>query len=192
MEFPQLDFHLVEYYDADLIEKVYDKEIDLAFVALPQNHPFRNSLHCIPLYEEQIFAVVKQGHKLAKKGFATIADLAKYNLVFASTRSILYKMISEAFEANGKTPESIISISKHDIRLPLVMNNMISFGLSKQGQWSKYSEVVLIPLKPAINMTSALIFPKDYTPSPELDVLIQTIQEDVIAHYKRYSIEDEE
>lgn len=72
-EYPEVDFQLFngDYHDVD--NWISDGSVDLAFIALPTKQKCR----CIPLYEDELMAVLPVGHPLAAQEICRVEDVAQ-------------------------------------------------------------------------------------------------------------------
>lgn len=76
-EYPQVDFQLFngDYHDVDTW--INSGSVDIAFIALPTRHKIR----CIPLYEDELMAILPKGHPLAVRDICRVEDVARESFI---------------------------------------------------------------------------------------------------------------
>ena len=76
-EHPQVEFELFngDYHDVD--RWLADGSVDLAFVALPAEADSR----CVPLYRDELVAVLPKGHRLCSLPVCPAAEIAKEPII---------------------------------------------------------------------------------------------------------------
>ncbi len=97
-EYPQVDFQLFngDYHDVD--SWVINGDVDIAFIALPTAHKCR----CIPLYRDELVAVLPKEHALCTQSVCRVEDIAKEP--FISLLESSDHDARRAFDAAGVTP----------------------------------------------------------------------------------------
>jgi DNA-binding transcriptional LysR family regulator len=83
----------------ELLDKIRNDELDLAFVALPQRPP--EDLHFRPLHTYPMVLACPLGHRLAQRRDVTLGMLADENFVEIAPMLPGRQIIDEAFQAAG-------------------------------------------------------------------------------------------
>lgn len=81
-----------------LVLRLLEGELDLAVVGLPVEDP---DVRTVPLFDEEYVVVAPDDHPLAKLETATVADLARYELLLAAPRTPIRRELDEVFAAAG-------------------------------------------------------------------------------------------
>jgi len=157
--FPQVDFKLVEAADTELVDMVRNRDINLAFLVMPQNDSYHEDLKVIPIKQEYICAAVNKNSKLAGQEFVTIKDLEHEELVFSSSRSIARELLLSLFNESESKLNEIVGITSIEARANLIVDGVVSFGITTLFGWGNHPEIVLIPIKPSIDVLISLIYP---------------------------------
>lgn len=92
--FPELTFKLTTAPSDDLVHKLLEREIDLAFVR-KLAHP---SVQSYSFYEDPIRLYVYEGHPFAATGQASIQDIRHQTLVFFECGSLDWLRLHRVFE----------------------------------------------------------------------------------------------
>ncbi|TYP74762.1 LysR family transcriptional regulator [Paenibacillus methanolicus] len=92
--FPELAFKLTTAPSDELVKKLLDREIDLAFVR-KLSHP---SLQSYPFYEDPIRLYVYEGHPFAETRRVTIGEIRHQTLVFFECGSLDWLRLHRVFE----------------------------------------------------------------------------------------------
>jgi len=178
--FPLVDFSLVEASDYDLIEKVRSSEINLAFVMMPQDHAFIDELSVVPIQECCICAVMMNDHKLARREFIELKDLEHEEMVFSSAGSVIRPSLFYDFFETFSQRNSVIDINNIEAKIMLIRDGAISFSPSVRTLWNSEPAIVLVPIKPSIDVLYALI----YSRSQEMTFIENSMVEIICVDYE--------
>ena len=98
-EHPQVEFELFngDYHDVD--RWLADGSVDLAFVALPAEGDSR----CVPLYRDELVAVLPKGHRLCSLPVCPAAEIAKEPII--SLLETSNHDVRRALDAVGAKPD---------------------------------------------------------------------------------------
>jgi len=100
-DYPSVRFTLSQRTIPDLTHGIMNGELDLGIAGPPPTGI--KDLEVIPLFEEQIAAVVAPGHRLASATSCTLSELAAEPLILPRARFGLRQVIEEAFANAGIT-----------------------------------------------------------------------------------------
>lgn len=95
---PQIGLIVADGTTTSLALRLLDGDLDLAVVGLPIDDP---ELRATPLFDEDYVVVAPNTHPLAGLAVATVADLARHELLLAAPRTPIRREIDEAFSAAG-------------------------------------------------------------------------------------------
>ena len=95
---PQIDLIVADGTTTSLSLRLLDGELDVAVVGLPLDDP---EIRTTALFDEDYVVVAPGAHPLAGLDVATVADLARHELLLPAPRTPIRRAIDEAFAAAG-------------------------------------------------------------------------------------------
>lgn len=111
---PDIDIECKDIFSSPQNEALRTGEIDVGFLRPPVDQV---NLNCELLFEEQFVVIMPKSHRLAKRGFLKLADIADEPLViFDRKRSIgLYDKVLGLYSSRGLTgPVAITHVEAHE------------------------------------------------------------------------------
>jgi DNA-binding transcriptional LysR family regulator len=93
-KYPEIELRIFEGVDREVIEWLYDRYVDVGFVLLPNE-----SMDTIQIAEDQLVAVLPDGHPLTKKSAIRPADLVSEPFILSGGGS--RPLIEEVFRSEG-------------------------------------------------------------------------------------------
>ncbi|WP_040949827.1 LysR family transcriptional regulator [Gorillibacterium massiliense] len=115
--FPQTRYKFVTGPTDELVGKVLNKEVDIAFVR-NVNHP---SLHSEKFYEDPISLYVYKGHPFIGKEKVTVEEIAEQPLVFFECGALDWLRIHRVFEHLEHPPNIRIQTDNSEMAKKLVV-----------------------------------------------------------------------
>lgn len=95
-----ISFEFIGGTTATIKNLIMSGDIDLALTSKIEDP----NIACVPLYKEQLYAVVPKGHELATQSEITLEEIAKYSLIGYKERSGIRTVIDDYFIAAGIRP----------------------------------------------------------------------------------------
>lgn len=95
---PQIHLIVADGTTTSLVLRLVDGDLDLAMVGLPVED---TDVRTVPLFDEDYVLVAPTSHPLAQLELATVADLARHELLLAAPRTPIRRELDEAFAAVG-------------------------------------------------------------------------------------------
>lgn len=127
---------------------------------------------------EKIYMVCHKQHKLARRDQVTLEELAEENLLLFDESSVLYSLITNAFEAEGIKPNITHKIARVEIILTMVADNHgITFLTENNVKDLLGEDHVAIELKKPIKSEVILIRNTHQKQSPKIDTVFNFFQE---------------
>ncbi len=169
--------HIDHYltFDRGIMELLMNSKVDFAITPAPINDP---NIKCIPLYEDEVFAVVGHSHPLGRRREATLEELRKYPLICNSCDSDI-KFMEEIFQTDYQNLDIIASSSESHIPRELTVDGCcIGFIPSRVAvKHLKYPESGLhsVRVVPAIHRTSCISIKNTHQLSPQAKALYDYI-----------------
>lgn len=118
--FPELTFKLLTAPSDELITKLLNREIDLAFVR-KLVHP---SVQSYPFYEDPIRLYVYEGHPLATRNRIPIHEISHQMLVFFECGSLDWQRVHRVFENLDNPPNIIFHADNSETAKKLVLQRV--------------------------------------------------------------------
>ncbi|MFB9329391.1 LysR family transcriptional regulator [Paenibacillus aurantiacus] len=116
-QFPELAFKLTTAPSDELVKKLLDREIDIAFVR-KLSHP---SLQSYPFYEDPIRLYVYEGHPFAETRRVTIGEIRHQTLVFFECGSLDWLRLHRVFEHLEHKPHIVFHADNSETAKKLVL-----------------------------------------------------------------------
>ncbi len=80
--YPLVQISIYRNFSHKILQKVQEGAVDLGIVTLPQT---ANNVEVIPMFRDEVQAVVPKNHPLAKKRSVTVEEVAHYPLILPKT-----------------------------------------------------------------------------------------------------------
>jgi DNA-binding transcriptional LysR family regulator len=127
-----LAIEIVTDYSLELLKQVHHRRLDLALVTSPPPAPALTSVRVAAFPFRIVF---RNGHPLASKKFASLADVAEYPWVFFSQNSHphLHERILQRVEAERYKVSVVHQISQADQVVALLTDNQMLAWLTPAG-----------------------------------------------------------
>lgn len=151
---------------ATALRDIADNRFDLAVVTLPVAD---RSMVITPLLKEPLVAILPPMETRAPKRIAA-EDLARQSLILDLPSAKYARLVRAWFEANGVEPRPVMETSAYESVKQLVLAGLAASILPRVAvQSSQYAELVVRPLRPALNWELALVMRRDKPPDPAID-----------------------
>ncbi|GAA4271817.1 LysR family transcriptional regulator [Aquimarina gracilis] len=131
--YPDIDVDLVLEATHQPISKLLLKEIDMALVT---SKPVNEELIEIPLFEDEIFAVLHKEHTYSKTAYLEAGNFLKLHLIIHSFPLETVSVYKQFLKPNKITPLKISAIPLTEVALEMVNANM---GVMCMPKWALQS-----------------------------------------------------
>ncbi|MBB3112477.1 DNA-binding transcriptional LysR family regulator [Paenibacillus phyllosphaerae] len=118
--FPEMTFKMTTASTDDLVAKLMDREIDIAFVR-KLVHP---SVQSFPFYEDPIKLYVYEGHPFAAAGRVSLHEIRHQTLVFFECGSLDWLRLHRVFEYLEHPPHIVFHADNHETAKKLVLRKV--------------------------------------------------------------------
>lgn len=119
--YPNIDVTLVEDATCQPVSKLLNGDIDMAIVS---DSPATSNLTSVPLFEDEIFAVMHPENRLAKKNFLEASDFANVHLIIHSFPLESVFVYEHFLKHNQIMPVKISALPMTEVGLEMVGANM--------------------------------------------------------------------
>jgi len=116
----RIAFNLVEGFTTDMITQLHSGNLDMVFTTKLGDPTVEH----IPVFKQDLYLVVPQGHPLAQKEEITIFDLKDESFITMNPRDPLRMYIEDYFHAAGIEPKVIFSVGECDAICAFVASNL--------------------------------------------------------------------
>ena len=185
VDFPYIEFRVIEARSPELIEMVRDGRIDIAFTDLGYSTDL-GGLNVSPISEEYICLVVNKTHHLAGKKTVALEDLENEALIYTSYRSVISSLLLRLIEERGVHPCSTMELNSPNTCVSFVVKGAgVAFAPSIRAEWYRSHQLDVIPIEPPIYLTFALISSKSKDTRQTIRIVQSILKEDLIKNARK-------
>ncbi len=128
--YPEIKVDLILEATHQPISKILANEIDIAMVTQKPTH---EKLSSIPVYEDEIFAVMHEENPLSNTKFLQATDFSNVQLIIHSFPLETVSVYNQFLKPNNITPIKIVAIPLTEVALEMVVANM---GIICMPKWT--------------------------------------------------------
>ncbi len=145
--YPNIDVTLAEDATYQPVSKLLSGDIDMAIVS---DSPATSNLTSVPLFEDEIFAVMHPEHVLAEKSFLEAGDFTQAHLIIHSFPLESVFIYERFLKPNQVMPVKISALPMTEVALEMVAANMGLTCMPKRylEAFTGGRELVLKPIGP--------------------------------------------
>lgn len=173
--YPQIKIHLSEGSSLDMIHSLLDLKIEVAIIAVAEDHP---DVYFTPFSQEEMVLIVAPDHHLARKKAVFFKELAEEPIIMKETGSGTRKLINELFAQNNCTPNVLMETSNAEFIKQLVQRgDGISF-LVREAVASELrgKKLATVPMKKDIFLDVSIAYLKNQHLSPSARAFLDTLK----------------
>lgn len=173
-EHPEVEIHIRHGGSLETTTKVREGELDLAFVALPQQR--FPGVELVPLTTEPIVLAVAAGHPLAARAHVELAALAAETIIDFPDGWGIRIANDRAFAAAGVTRRIAYEINDTGSLIGFIRHGL-AVGLLPASLFENPEGVVFVPVRPrAPQFLTAIATPSNRRPSAAARALLETLR----------------
>jgi DNA-binding transcriptional LysR family regulator len=118
--YPEVRLFLKELHNAESVDGVLSRQLDLAFVRLPIE--LRPELGCTTVHEEPVVLAVPDNHPIAAAGQVALADLAAEAIIMIprSQEPVLFDYYASLCAEAGFSPKIVHEVNRTPVAVGLV------------------------------------------------------------------------
>ena len=139
--YPGIEVHVEEGIDAEVLEWIHERRVDIGFVVLPNEE-----LETVHVATDQLVALIPEAHPLAKRGPLRAGEFLEAPFIMTSGGS--GPLVEALFEAAGIQPRVRFRIQQISSILSLVRRGLGVSIVAELALPEDLSGVVAVPLKP--------------------------------------------
>ena len=176
-QYPSINVHISIGRSADVLQMVLDEEVQLG-LARALNHPDIVTIH---LYDEDICLATSPDHPFAKRGEASIYEVAREPLILYDRESSYFVLINQVCRAAGISPRvemtlDSIEATKHLVELGMGISFLPRSGVRHE---LEHDTIRLIPLMEGYSVTlpTAVLVRRAQHYSPTVLAFLKVLQQ---------------
>ena len=185
-EFPKINIFIKEIGSLALVDMMLKREIDIAFAILSKEklESLKSEFNILEIRKDKITVAISNKHKLAKRKYVNIEDLAGENLIFSNNNFQFPKLVTDYMKSKNIPFTTSCQCTQLETTFSLVEKN---FGITLCSELTtkenltigRYRDLKIksIILTPIIERSIYMIFPKNVYFYPTIYNFIKFIKE---------------
>jgi len=183
--YPHIKLNLIQAGSQELLEKLRDETIDIAFLA-SQSGENMDEFVATPISTFSYFLAVPQGHRFAQRAYVKIEELRDESFVFHDQNLAMYQICLKACQAAGFDPKIVCTTTHTWFRYYMVEAGLgVGFFPYEDFLSFPVNRVSRIRLQPAIEPLLMMVTSKDSISSPVVNSFYQFIHSWFQTHHTR-------
>ena len=153
--YPSIDIKIISDNSQNILEKIYNFEIDIGVIAEPNSIPFREDIYSIPYLKQKIIIIVGKNHKLSSKNSISIRELKGLNFINREKGSETRRVFEDSLEKNKININSIMELTRTSM-IRAVYENM-GIGILSEPEFYDFKDLKKIYITDANIYTQAFV-----------------------------------
>ena len=152
---PSIDLKIISDNSQNILEKIYNFEIDIGVIAEPNLMPFRKDIYSIPYLKQKIIIIVGKNHKLSNKKNISIRELNGLTFINREKGSETRRVFEDSLEKNKIYINSIMEVTRTSM-IQAVYENM-GIGILSEPEFYDFKDLKKIYITDANIYTQAFV-----------------------------------
>ena len=137
--YPSIDIKIISDNSQNILEKIYNFEIDIGVIAEPNSIPFREDIYSIPYLKQKIIIIVGKNHKLSTKKSILMKELEGLNFINREKGSETRRVFEESLKKNNININSIMEVTRNSM-IQAVYENM-GIGILSEPEFYDFKDL---------------------------------------------------
>lgn len=137
--YPGIDIKIISDNSQNILEKIYNFEIDIGVIAEPNLMPFRKDIYSIPYLKQKIIIIVGKNHKLSTKKSILMKELEGLNFINREKGSETRRVFEESLKKNNININSIMEVTRNSM-IQAVYENM-GIGILSEPEFYDFKDL---------------------------------------------------
>jgi len=180
---PSIDLKIISDNSQNILEKIYNFEIDIGVIAEPNLMPFRKDIYSIPYLKQKIIIIVGKNHKLSNKKNISIRELNGLTFINREKGSETRRVFEDSLEKNKIYINSIMEVTRTSM-IQAVYENM-GIGILSEPEFYDFKDLKKIYITDANIYTQAFVV---CLKSKKNSNIIKAFLETAKKHIKNFAI----
>ena len=136
---PGIYLKIISGNSQNILEQIYNHEIDIGVIAKPNSKQFKNDLFSIPYLKQKIVIIVGKNHKLSGRNNISIKELNGLDIINREKGSETRRVFEECLEKNNIKVNSIMELTRTSM-ISAVNENM-GIGILSEPEFYEFKEI---------------------------------------------------
>jgi DNA-binding transcriptional LysR family regulator len=180
---PSINLKIISDNSQNILEKIYNFEIDIGVIAEPNLMPFRKDIYSIPYLKQKIIIIVGKNHKLSNKKNISIRELNGLTFINREKGSETRRVFEDSLEKNKIYINSIMEVTRTSM-IQAVYENM-GIGILSEPEFYDFKDLKKIYITDANIYTQAFVV---CLKSKKNSNIIKAFLETAKKHIKNFAI----
>ena len=177
-KYPKIHLRIVSLVSPEVVDGVRECDLDLGIVTLPSEDA---KIEVRPIFEQSFVAVAPRMHRLAKKSFVSVPDLAEESLVLLERGSSTRRRIDSLFSSLGCATRVAMEFSNYEIIKRYVAAGLGVSLLPEGAVAARKDGVAVLPLRPRFPFTVGIAQRRERRPSHAAKAFLDMAE----AHFRK-------
>jgi len=136
---PSIDLDIISSNSNDILDKIYNYEIDIGVIGKPSNINFKNNIYSIPYLKQKIVIIVGKGHKYYNRKNINLSDLRSCDFVNRETGSETRRVFEDSLNKKKIAIHPVMEVGRVTM-IQAVRENM-GLGYISEPEFENYKDV---------------------------------------------------
>ena len=142
---PGIELKIVSSNSNEILDKLYNFQIDLGVVGKPLKEKFKSDLYYIPYMKQKIVIIAGKGSKFYNNQTIKLSDLSGENFINRETGSETRRVFEDNLKKSSIKVNTIMEVSRTTM-VQAVKEN-IGFGLISEPEFDNYKDIKKIHIE---------------------------------------------
>jgi len=153
--YPGIELKIISGNSKNILEQIYNQDIDIGVIAKPNAQPFNNDIFSLPYLKQKLVIIVGKNHKLSAKKNLSINDLNGLDFINREKGSETRRVFEEYLIKNNIKVNSIMELTRTSM-IRAVHENM-GIGILSEPEFFDYKDIKKIYINDANVYTQAFV-----------------------------------
>ena len=137
--YPGINLKIISDNSQNILEKIYNFEIDFGVIGRPHLKNFKRDIYSIPYLKQKIIIIVGKNHKLSTKKSILMKELEGLNFINREKGSETRRVFEESLKKNNININSIMEVTRNSM-IQAVYENM-GIGILSEPEFYDFKDL---------------------------------------------------
>tara|TARA_B000000460_G_scaffold237762_1_gene200844 strand:+ start:490 stop:1383 length:894 start_codon:yes stop_codon:yes gene_type:complete len=137
--YPGIDIKIISDNSQNILEKIYNFDIDIGVIGRPHLKNFKRDIYSIPYLKQKIIIIVGKNHKLSTKKSILMKELEGLNFINREKGSETRRVFEESLKKNNININSIMEVTRNSM-IQAVYENM-GIGILSEPEFYDFKDL---------------------------------------------------
>lgn len=178
---PGIQLKIISTNSNDILDKIYDFQIDIGVIAKPLLKNFKSDIYSVPYLKQGIVVIVGKNNKLYSRNSINLEDLNGYDFINREMGSETRRVFEESLKEKKINLNTIMEVDRTTM-VQAVKEN-IGIGIISEPEFYNYKDIKKIHINDAEIFTQAyLICLKKKKKDNLINAFIETAKKTIIKY----------